>query len=122
MSGVVSPSSTAEAMEMVQAGLSCLAAVDAAQLAAQTRAECLLDLEQADAVATAVRASFLSAFTAGQGYLADADYSVLSWLMRRAGITRGAAVGHAAWASGPARIRRCWRRWPPGRSRSWWGG
>ena len=90
--------SVGEAMEMVQAGLSYLAAADAVQLAAQTQAECLQGLEQADAVATAARASFLSAFTAGQGYSADADYSVLSWLMHRTGITRGAAVGHIAWA------------------------
>ena len=90
--------SIGEAMEMVQAGLSYLAAADAAQFAAQTQAECLQGLEQADAVATAARASFVSAFTAGQGYAADADYSVLSWLMHRTGITRGAAVGHAAWA------------------------
>ena len=87
-----------EAMETVQAGLSYLAAADAAQFAAQTQAECLQGLEQADAVATAARASFVSAFTAGQGYAADADYSVLSWLMHRTGITRAAAVGHAAWA------------------------
>ena len=60
--------SVGEAMEMVQAGLSYLAAADAAQFAAQTQAECLQGLEQADAVATAARASFLSAFTAGQGY------------------------------------------------------
>jgi Domain of unknown function (DUF222) len=90
--------SVGEAMEMVLAGLSYLAAADAVQLAAQTQAECLQGLEQADAVATAARASFLSAFTAGQGYSADADYSVLSWLMHRTGITRGAAVGHIAWA------------------------
>ena len=90
--------SVGEAMEMVQAGLSYLAAADAVQLAAQTQAECLQGLEQADAVATAARASFLSAFTAGQGYSADADYSVLSWLMHRTGISRGAAVGHIAWA------------------------
>ena len=90
--------SVGEAMEMVQAGLSYLAAADAVQLAAQTQAECLQGLEQADAVATAARASFLSAFTAGQGYSADADYSVLSWLMHRTGISRGAAVGHTAWA------------------------
>ena len=80
------------------AGLSYLAAADAAQFAAQTQAECLQGLEQADAITTAARASFLSAFTAGQGYAADADYSVLSWLMHRTGITRGAAVGHTAWA------------------------
>ncbi len=91
--------SVGEAMEMVQAGLSYLAAADAVQLAAQTQAECLQGLEQADAVATAARASFLSAFTAGQGYSADADYSVLSWLMHKLGITRGAAASHTAWAS-----------------------
>ena len=51
-----------------------------------------------DAVATAARASFLAAFTAGQGYAADADYSAGSWLIHRTGITRGAAVGHTAWA------------------------
>ena len=37
-------------------------------------------------------------FTAGQGYADDADYSAVSWLMHRTGITRGAAVGHTAWA------------------------
>jgi len=49
-----------------------------------------------NAISTAARASFLSAFTAGQGYAADADYSAVSWLMHRTGITRGAAVGHHA--------------------------
>ena len=98
MGGAPVFASVGEAMEMVQAGLSYLAAADAAQFAAQAQAECLQGLEQAEAVATAARASFLSAFTAGQGYSADADYSVLSWLMHRTGITRGAAVGHTAWA------------------------
>ena len=98
MGGAPVFASVGEAMEMVQAGLSYLAAADAAQFAAQTQAECLQGLEQAEAVATAARACFLSAFTAGQGYSADADYSVLSWLMHRTGITRGAAVGHTAWA------------------------
>ena len=83
---------------MVRAGLAYLAAADAAQLPAATQAECLRELEQADAVATAARASFLAVFTAGQGYAGDADYSAVSWLMHRTGITRGAAVGHAAWA------------------------
>ena len=47
---------------------------------------------------TAARAWFLAAFTAGQGYAGDADYSAVSWLIHRTGITRGAAVGHTAWA------------------------
>jgi hypothetical protein len=90
--------SASEAMDMVQAGLSYLAAVDATQLAAETQAECLRRLEQTDAIGTAVRASFLSGFTAGQGYSADADYSPRAWLMHRTGITRGAAASHTAWA------------------------
>jgi len=83
---------------MVRAGLGYLAAADAARLPAATQAECLAELEQTGAVATAARASFLSSFTAGQGYADDGDYGAVSWLMHRTGITRGAAVGHAAWA------------------------
>ena len=92
------PASAREALDMVRAGLAYLAAADAAQLSAATQAECLRELEQADAVATAARAAFLAGFTAGQGYADDADYSAVSWLMHRTGITRGAAVGHTAWA------------------------
>ena len=83
---------------MVRAGLGYLAAADAAQLPAATQAECLRELEQHNAAATAARAGFLAAFTAGQGYADDGDYSAVSWLMHRTGITRGAAVGQTAWA------------------------
>ena len=92
------PASAREALDMVRAGLGYLAAADAAQLSAATQAECLRELEQDAAVATAARASLLAGFTAGQGYAGDADYSAVSWLMHRTGITRGAAVGHTAWA------------------------
>ena len=92
------PASASEAMDMVQAGLSYLAAADAAQLPAETQAECLRGLERTDAITTAVRASFLSAFTVGKGYSADADYSPRAWLMHKTGITRGAAASHTAWA------------------------
>ena len=91
--------SVSEAMDMVQAGLSYLAAADAAQLDAETQAVCLRGLERTDAIATAVRASFLSAFTAGKGYSADADYSARAWLMHKTGITCGAAASHTAWAN-----------------------
>jgi hypothetical protein len=83
---------------MVRAGLGYLAAADAAQLAAATQAECLRELEQADAVLTAVRAWVLAGFTARQGYADDADYSARSWLIHHTHITPGAAVGHTAWA------------------------
>jgi hypothetical protein len=90
--------SVGEALEMVRAGLGYLAAADASRLPAATQAECLRELEQTDAVATAARASLLAGFTAGQGHAGDGDYSPVSWLIHRTGITRGAAVGHSAWA------------------------
>ncbi len=83
---------------MMHAGLGYLAAVDAAALGAETQAWCLRALEQAAAAVTAARASVLAAFTAAQGYCADADYSARAWLMHKTGITKGAAAGHMAWA------------------------
>jgi hypothetical protein len=70
--------SVSEALDMVQAGLSYLAAADAAQLPAATQAECLRRLERNDAIATAARALILAGFTAGQGYADDADYSAVA--------------------------------------------
>src|SRR5205814_6436353 len=83
---------------MVRAGLGYLAAADATQLGAAAQARCLKVFEQADAIATAARASFLAAFTAGQGYADDAAYSARSWLIHQTRVTAGAAVGHTAWA------------------------
>src|SRR5437763_10207359 len=92
------PANAREALDMVRAGLGYLAAADAARLPAAVQAECLRELEQHDAMATVARAGFLAAFTAGQGSAGDGDYSAVSWLMHRTGITRGAAVGHTAWS------------------------
>ena len=96
--GATAPADAREALDMVRAGLGYLAAADAAQLPAATQAECLRELEQDAAALTAARAGFLAAFTAGQGPAGDGDYSAVSWLMHRTGITKGAAVGHTAWA------------------------
>ena len=90
--------SVSEAMDMARAALGYLAATDATALAAATQAECLVGLEQTDAISTAVRASFLSAFTAGQGYSADADYSPRAWLIHHTRVTKGVAAAHTAWA------------------------
>ena len=98
MGTATAPSSAREALDMVRAGLGYLAAADATQLPAATQAECLRELEQASAVLTAARAFVLAGFTAGQGYADDADYSARSWLIHKTHITRGAAVGHTAWA------------------------
>jgi hypothetical protein len=92
------PGCAREALDMVRAGLGYLAAADAAQLSSATQAECLRELEQADAIATAARASILAGFTAGQGYAGDAAYSARAWLIHQTHVTSGAAVGHTAWA------------------------
>jgi Domain of unknown function (DUF222) len=92
------PASAREALDMVRAGLGYLAAADAAQLPAATQAEYLAELEQSGSVMTAARASVLAGFTVGQGYAGDGEYSAVAWLMHRTGITRGAVVGHTAWA------------------------
>jgi hypothetical protein len=91
------PTSATEALEMVRAGMSYLAAADATQLPTVVQAQCLQELEQLDAIETAARASILGAFTAARGYCEDADYSPRSWLMHRTRITRATANAHAAW-------------------------
>ena len=75
-----------------------MAAADPTAMAAQAQAECLQALEQGDAMSAAARARILAAFTAGQGYSDDADYSPTSWLIHRTRITKGAARGHLGWA------------------------
>jgi hypothetical protein len=53
-------------MDMARAALGYLAAADATPLAAETQAECLRTLERTDAITTAARAWFLSAFTSAR--------------------------------------------------------
>ena len=86
-----------EALGMLRTVMGYLGAADATVMAAEAQAECLLALEEMDAVTTAARAKVLAAFTAAQGYSADADYSPRSWLIHRTKITTGAAAGHLAW-------------------------
>src|SRR5689334_5962502 len=95
--------SVSEALDMVRAGLAFAAAADATELSSEEQAEVLRGLERANSVATAARTSVLSAFTAGKGYAADADYSARAWLMHQTGITRGVSVSHTAWVKRAAR-------------------
>jgi Domain of unknown function (DUF222) len=95
---IPAPASTAEALAMLRAGMSYLAAADPTAMAAQAQAGCLQALEQLDAMSTAARAWFLAAFTTGPGCAADADYSPAAWLIHRTKVTRGAARGHLGWA------------------------
>ena len=97
VSSVVPPGSADEALEMLMAAMGYMAAADATQMAAGEQARCLRVFEQATAVGAAARTSVLSAFTAGQGYSADADYSPRAWLIHKTGVTKGAAVAYTAW-------------------------
>ena len=81
MSSVMSPGSADEALEMLQSAMGYLAAADATAMTAEEQARCLRVMEKANSVGTAARTSVLSAFTSGQGYSADADYSPRAWLI-----------------------------------------
>jgi hypothetical protein len=95
---MAAPASAAEAVEMFLDGLGYIAAMDPTALAAEAQAQCLRALEHGDSISTAARARILAAFTARQGYSADADYSPTSWLIHRTQVTKGAARGHLCWA------------------------
>ncbi len=97
MSTVTPPATTTEALGMLRTAMGFLNAADAAAMPAEVQAQCLQALEQVTAMGTAARASILAAFTSGQGYSADADYSPKAWLINRTGITKGAALAHAGW-------------------------
>ena len=82
---------------MLKSAMGYLATADATAMAADTQAQCLQALEQVNSMGTAARAAILAAFTSGQGYSADADYSPRAWLIHRTRVTRGAAVAYTAW-------------------------
>ena len=98
MSQPMSPASAAEALGMLESAMGYLSGADATAMAAESQAQCLMALERVSSMGTAARASILAAFTSGQGYAADADYSPRAWLIHKTQITKGAAVGHTAWA------------------------
>jgi Domain of unknown function (DUF222) len=97
MTNVMSPTSVAEALEMLRSAMGYLAAADATAMTAEEQAQCLRVLERVNSVATAARTSVLSAFISGQGYSADADYSPRAWLIHKTGVTKSAAVAYTAW-------------------------
>jgi hypothetical protein len=90
--------SATRALAGARAWLDSLVAVDPIAMPAEAQAECLQGLEQIQAVLTAARALILNAFTAGQGYSADAAYSARAWLIHKTRVTRGAAAGHIGWS------------------------
>jgi len=80
---------------MLRSAMGYLAAADATAMAARTREQCLLALEQLHAIETATRASVLGALASGREGAAESGSR--AWLIRETGITAAAATGHAAW-------------------------
>ncbi len=91
------PESTLAASGMVLAGLSSLAGADMTSVPASVQAECLRELERAEAVLTAARASVLSAFDYNGGFKDDGQGSARTWLRWQARITPAAASGAVGW-------------------------
>ena len=98
MSNAPAFASPKEALQILESVMGYLSAADATAMGADTQAQALMVLERATAMGTAARAAILGAFTAGQGYCADAAYSPRSWLIHRTKVTKGAATAHTAWA------------------------
>src|SRR5260370_8701082 len=92
--GIPDPTSNAEAMDMVMTGLRYMTATDPTALVGQAQAECLQTLAHADAMSTAVRARYLAAFAARQGYSHHADHSPPPARIHRTPLTKGAARAH----------------------------
>jgi len=90
--------SETDALQLLKSALAYLAAADPAQVPTAVQAECLIVLEQADAMSTAVRARYQAAFTAAQGYREDGDYSIRSWLMHQTRVTKATACEHGGWS------------------------
>jgi hypothetical protein len=91
------PTTAAEAVAMVEAGLGWLAAADAASMPSAVQADCLRGLERAASMHIAARSRVLSAFHAQGGYEDDGQGSARTWLKWQTRITGGAAYGALAW-------------------------
>jgi hypothetical protein len=91
------PVTAAEAVAMTRSGLAWLAGTDAGALTAAEQADCLRELERAESLHTAARASVLAAFAAAGGFENDGHGSARTWLKWQARITGGAAAGAIGW-------------------------
>ena len=76
---------------MAHAAFDYLAQVDAADLATQAKAECLVGLQRLAAKHAAAQAGLLSAFSAERGHAADGQHSPKAWLRYFTRMTDGAA-------------------------------
>ena len=98
-----SPSTAAQALAFVRAGLDWLASADAKVLTGAERADCLRALAAAESVQLAATAKVLSAFDAAEDYVADGQGGPWAWLRWQTRLTRQAAASAMAWTRRLAR-------------------
>ena len=91
------PASAADAAAMARAGLAWIADADMTALTAAEQADCLRELERAESMQLAARASVLAAFAAAGGYEDDGHGSARTWLKWQTQITGAAAAGAIGW-------------------------
>jgi uncharacterized protein DUF222/HNH endonuclease len=92
------PSTAAEAIAAVEAGLAFLSSgVRARELTAAEQADCLRALARAESVHTAATVTMLAAFSAAAGPAGDGHGSAATWLRWQTRVTAGAAAGTAGW-------------------------
>src|SRR5215467_8131390 len=92
------PSTAAEALAAVQAGLDWLAGADATGLTGTERADVLRGLATAESVHLAATAKVLSAFDAAEDYAADGQGGPRAWLRWQTRVSRPTAAATMAWA------------------------
>jgi hypothetical protein len=91
------PASAADAAAMARAALAWIADADMTALTAAEQADCLRELERAESMHLAARASVLAAFAAAGGYEDDGHGSARTWLKWQTQITGAAAAGAIGW-------------------------
>ncbi len=89
--------SSAAALAAIRAGLAYLNRADTGSMSPAEQAECLRELERAEAGHTAARARVLAAFTAQDGFERDGQRCARSWLRWQTRVTGGAAAGAVGW-------------------------
>ena len=90
-------SSSGAALAAIRTGLAYLNAADAGSMSAGEQAQCLRELERAEAGHTAARARVLAAFTVQGGFEDDGQGGARSWLKWQTRVTGGAAAGAVGW-------------------------
>jgi hypothetical protein len=91
------PSTVAEALAAVRAGLAFLNDVAAGDLPGVVQAECLRQLARAESAYTAAHARMLGAFSASGAHEDDGQQTARAWLKWQTQITGGAAAGATGW-------------------------